>query len=1613
MQTSLVTPSEELNKALCNEPAASVVSTSVTSNSSNAKPTIALGKMLEMELNQTAVPAKGIHSHPSPSNAKQSITSPSNVGQVAPNLATSKPSVAAPKVQLSISQQIRLSTSPVKKVETLPNPVPKAGPSISSPQVESSGDLISKVLLATPFSVIGTSKAAQKPADKQADQSSSFSDSIASWQSDSIKKMLQQTVVPLTEAKTVPQAKVSATASPKGSKSNSLTKIKAGCSTDSSTNDVKKETVLIDQTLKKDDLEKKKITNSGQENTNAAPVVHDWKSHLLALQKQPLGKKETSMQDQASIKEEPSDQQQKEYPFSLQKQKGSPGSQKQLQKGSPDTQQQRNIPGNQQKKESPSNQQQRNIPGIKQQKESPSNQQQRNVPGNQKPNCTPDNERQAVLSGKPFQKGISGNQFQREVTDISGSRPQKVPLLSLPKGGPPQLNVSSGSQWRGSQFQQGCPDDQQQSHDSDYKNPKRHPDQFERGNSGPGHNQRQREDSANQYHRGDHQQRPGNQQQNKLHGQKGILVNNFPKEPEKRDFAVNQFEREKSDSLFQQGRDQFKSEGPGNRQQKRGPGEMNMPDNKFQRGLGERDMPGNRFGRGVAAERDMPGNKFERGGPAERDMPGNRFGRGYPAERDMPGNKFERGRPAERDMPGNRFGRGPGEMDMPGNKFERGGPAERDMPGNRFGRGGPAERDMPGNRFGRGGPAERDMPGNKFERGGPAERDMAGNKFERGRPAERDMPGNKFERGRPSEREIPGNKFQRGPGEMDMPGNKFERGGPAERDMPGNKFQRGGMDQNNQFPRDIPFNQRNMRDDQLHRGSPGGRFQRGEPGNEYQDEKFRREGPVDRFDRDGHSNKFQGSGPPNKFGRGGQQQEAGGRGSQSSSYSPHDMLVKQIHGEQPGKNTKRQTNQQKRAIEDSFDSTKFSKRPKMGQGSSSYSSFDNTGSLEPDFNNSDNINTSQIPAVPVKNQNLAYKSNWNDQKAGGDGKFKRSSFGPNSGAHSEGESFPKPFDAPKIPSLMDVPVDYLSKNKQSSNHSQASSFDQNKANDLHSAMQQSQHDRNQSSQGPGYLRDSSSYSKQGGFNEFNAPKSDDRAGFYSSNAQQRPPNSYKGHSTFSESRFGSQAPSQQSAQTYDRPAQSSANNNWEKNMNSKGYNGSNSEEIDSQGYYREPGMQSWKQSEGTYSGSKQSYQGKSYRSGQYDEGSQAQTPYKSHQDEGFSKDYQGNRSDGNYHQASNYGGNQRVNNHSNYQQQAERNAPSRYQNSGSETNQLQDRNVNSGGYQFNSQQNQYSGTSNNQQQHGYDSGYQIDYNSPGYNQSYQGNNSQGYGNNSQSYYQANKAAGQKQAYGTENRHENNTQANNWGSSSQDNYKSSISEGGSYDGYQNSGQQNWKYGNYANQNSSGSNAPSYSGQSASQYGINYNSGSNAGYSTSAKFNAEEAYAMFEALSSSLDMLAPAMTALIAVARSRGSNTPEAMKLFVDREHSEVVKLCLESFKEKMKTAPGPQYAKLQQAVAIGQRLLSYAQEMVPRSSVQKRGSASLDVGAIAKATMGQDEGSVMNYIKRTAHCARITHFTSTDFSELLFKVMELQKNFRQNVNKVDLNDQMLSAMMNYS
>jgi len=91
---------------------------------------------------------------------------------------------------------------------------------------------------------------------------------------------------------------------------------------------------------------------------------------------------------------------------------------------------------------------------------------------------------------------------------------------------------------------------------------------------------------------------------------------------------------------------------------------------------------------------------------------------------------------------------------------------------------------------------------------------------------------------------------------------------------------------------------------------------------------------------------------------------------------------------------------------------------------------------------------------------------------------------------------------------------------------------------------------------------------------------------------------------------------------------------------------------------------------------------------------------------------------------------------------------------------------------------------------------------------------------------------------------------------------------------------------------------------------------------ANFSMNEALTILEALSPSLEMLTPALDAIIMVARKRGTDTFDAIQLFTVRENMELVNICLYNFKTSASSADARKKANLEYGYTMGRKLLAY-------------------------------------------------------------------------------------------
>ena len=161
-------------------------------------------------------------------------------------------------------------------------------------------------------------------------------------------------------------------------------------------------------------------------------------------------------------------------------------------------------------------------------------------------------------------------------------------------------------------------------------------------------------------------------------------------------------------------------------------------------------------------------------------------------------------------------------------------------------------------------------------------------------------------------------------------------------------------------------------------------------------------------------------------------------------------------------------------------------------------------------------------------------------------------------------------------------------------------------------------------------------------------------------------------------------------------------------------------------------------------------------------------------------------------------------------------------------------------------------------------------------------------------------------------------------------------------------------------------------------------------TSQSFDVNEAYRTLERLVPSLDVLGLALDALILVARQRGSTTPHALKLFVDPEHINLMNLCLVNFDEQTRSSSLSQGRLLHEGVAQGRKLLEFANQHCGEDVTTAKRTDTLNMKAIATATVGQSQEAIIMFIRNAAAYKGLDNLTNDELSDVYLKVQDLQK-----------------------
>ncbi|KAF2362913.1 RNA recognition motif domain [Trinorchestia longiramus] len=98
-----------------------------------------------------------------------------------------------------------------------------------------------------------------------------------------------------------------------------------------------------------------------------------------------------------------------------------------------------------------------------------------------------------------------------------------------------------------------------------------------------------------------------------------------------------------------------------------------------------------------------------------------------------------------------------------------------------------------------------------------------------------------------------------------------------------------------------------------------------------------------------------------------------------------------------------------------------------------------------------------------------------------------------------------------------------------------------------------------------------------------------------------------------------------------------------------------------------------------------------------------------------------------------------------------------------------------------------------------------------------------------------------------------------------------------------------------------------------------------------FSMLKAWQALEALTPYLSHLSSSLSALITVARRRGSDTLEACELIVQKDHVNLINLCLADLESQMKYTPPSYRPKLREDIRLGEQLIKHAQSRVYGSS----------------------------------------------------------------------------------
>lgn len=177
-----------------------------------------------------------------------------------------------------------------------------------------------------------------------------------------------------------------------------------------------------------------------------------------------------------------------------------------------------------------------------------------------------------------------------------------------------------------------------------------------------------------------------------------------------------------------------------------------------------------------------------------------------------------------------------------------------------------------------------------------------------------------------------------------------------------------------------------------------------------------------------------------------------------------------------------------------------------------------------------------------------------------------------------------------------------------------------------------------------------------------------------------------------------------------------------------------------------------------------------------------------------------------------------------------------------------------------------------------------------------------------------------------------------------------------------------------------------------------------------FDVEEVYSTLEALIPSLDMLSPALNALILVARKRGSDTAEALSLFVDPEHINLMNLCLSDIANRAGDLNTSHADFLRKGVSLGRQLLDYAKRQTNQAGASGEMSlGNLDITSLALSTMDESEQNIAQFIRNAAARDGFNNITNEELFAVFTRVRQRQEVVRKPA-VTSFSDSFLSEML---